>query len=61
MRHRPRYKRGLKRKIFGIPPETKRYCLNCKKVQKFKYNATIGHSECKYCGLRFSKKPVVKK
>lgn len=26
-----------------------RYCKNCKRVNRFKYNQFIGHSECSKC------------
>lgn len=44
------------------PPETKRYCLNCEKVTKFRYDHFIGHSYCSKCGRssQFAKRPKPK-
>lgn len=35
------------------PPTSRRICVNCDKERTFKYNRTIGHSECMVCGFRF--------
>lgn len=35
-----------------IPPDTKRLCLVCEKITKWRYNPKITHSECKECGCR---------
>ena len=32
------------------PPDTKRYCLNCKEITIYTYDRMIGHSFCKKCG-----------
>jgi len=40
----------------SCPPTTERFCLVCNKMRRFKYNKFIGHSECKVCGCRESRK-----
>lgn len=37
------------------PPTSKRFCLYCDKITKFKYNPSICHSCCVICGSHFSK------
>jgi len=32
------------------PPNTSRYCIICDRVTSWKYNRTIGHSQCSECG-----------
>lgn len=39
-----------KRKKKKIPPKTMRYCFNCEKKTKFKFDRIIGHSYCSECG-----------
>ena len=34
------------------PPKTRRWCVNCKKMTKWKYNPHVFHSECTECGCR---------
>ena len=36
------------------PPVTNRFCLQCEAKTSFRYNPTIGHSECCRCGGRFA-------
>lgn len=38
------------------PPSSKRYCLYCKDMRKFKFDRMIGHSACVECGSHFSKR-----
>ena len=38
------------------PPSSKRFCLNCNEWRRFKYNPFVCHSECTFCGCRFTKK-----
>ena len=33
-----------------IPPQTKRYCTNCKKITSYKFDKMIHHSYCIECG-----------
>lgn len=37
-------------------PDTKRFCLGCRKRTTFKFNPVIGHSRCKACGGSYSQK-----
>jgi len=46
--------KGLKKKKH--PPKSERYCLCCEDMTEFKYNNMVGHSECKECGGRSSKR-----
>ena len=56
-------KRPLPRKLKRIlgeptrPPKSKRWCLYCDKLRTFVYDRFVGHSACKSCGCRFTKKP----
>ena len=49
-------KRGYKQKRKKRPPKTIRYCVFCENMTTFVYNPNIGHSECKECGFRISKR-----
>lgn len=40
----------------NVPPTSRRLCVNCGTERTFKFNRMVGHSECVYCGLRFTKK-----
>ena len=48
------------------PPQTRRYCTNCKKMMIYKYQRMVGHSYCIGCGTsslfskRYAPKEVVK-
>lgn len=38
------------------PPLSKRYCLQCEEMRTFRYNRSVGHSECVKCGCRMAKR-----
>ena len=54
-----RVKRRLKE--YTNPQQTKRYCMLCEKMRRFKYDRFVGHSACVFCGSRISKKEPPKK
>lgn len=35
------------------PPESTRYCMQCKLMRIFRYDPGPGHSRCIVCGWRF--------
>ena len=39
------------------PPMIRKYCMSCERITKFKYNPSIGHSQCTICGWR--KIPII--
>ena len=41
------------KKVDSVRLESKRFCLVCKKMNKFKYNRNRLHSECVDCGSMF--------
>ena len=62
-RRRNRVKGIFKKKRFDFiglskekPPKTERFCLRCEAYTIFKFNPSIGHSECTICGGRYAKK-----
>ena len=60
MKQKKSYKQISKRKkLFKNQPKvpdfkSQRFCFVCKKLTKFEFNKTIGHSECIECGSRAS-------
>jgi len=45
-----------KKKNGIIPPRLWKFCLFCKRYNRFEYNRNVLHSECVVCGCRFGKK-----
>jgi uncharacterized paraquat-inducible protein A len=35
---------------------SKRFCVNCEEMRKFKYDKMIGHSRCTICGSNYSRR-----
>lgn len=55
---RARKFRKMKFKQFPAPPDRDKFCLNCNRTTRWKYNPEYGHSECTECGCRFTKRKV---
>jgi hypothetical protein len=37
------------RNSFAVPPPTKRYCLVCQRMTRWRFNPAIKHSKCTIC------------